>query len=107
MQLLLPIKGTNVGAEPLPAVFQQPPTPEPRRRRVFHLVKKGDTLHAIARRYRVTIGDLQRWNKMQTLYAGQKLVIYLRSMSARKIRVKPAASARTATPRPGSQLARG
>ncbi len=107
MQLLLPIKGTNVGAEPLPAVFQQPPMPEPRRKKVIHVVKKGDTLHAIARRYRVTIDDLRRWNKMQTLNAGQKLVIYLHSISRGKTRVKPTASARTVTPRPGSQLAQG
>lgn len=42
-----------------------------------YTVKKGDTLGAIARRYRVTVKDLMRWNglKSDKLRIGQKLRI--------------------------------
>jgi len=73
--LLLPIKGTNAGAEPLPALFQPPVLPTTRVRKIVHVVKKGDTLTAIARRYRVSTEDLHYWNNVGALAAGQRLVI--------------------------------
>jgi peptidoglycan lytic transglycosylase D len=95
MQLMLPIKGTNVGAETLPAAFFQPSAPEPRRKKIVHVVKSGDTLSAIARRYRVTVEDLKRWNKIGVLSTGQKLSIY-RAAPARKVKVRPMAKAKSA-----------
>ena len=74
-QIVVPVKGSSAAHEPLPAVFQPPPVPEPRTRSVVHTVKKGDTLPAIAQRYRVSIDDLKRWNQIGRLAAGQKLVI--------------------------------
>ncbi|MGB7543655.1 MAG: transglycosylase SLT domain-containing protein [Burkholderiales bacterium] len=86
-RLLLPIKGTNAGADPLPALFHPPPAPAPRMRRVAYVVKNGDTLQSIAQRYRVRIDDLRRWNKTGELTQGKKLVIHVRAYTrTRKIR---------------------
>ena len=44
----------------------------------IYIVKKGDTLGAIARRYRVTTSQLMRWNKLKSahkLRIGQRLRI--------------------------------
>ena len=41
-----------------------------------HIVKKGDTLGAIARRYHVTVKQLMNWNKIKNVNAlriGQRL----------------------------------
>jgi membrane-bound lytic murein transglycosylase D len=111
MQLMVPIKGANVGAETLPAAFYQPTTPDaPRRsgKKLVHVVKSGDTLTAIARRYRVTVEDLKHWNSRigAALTAGQRLIIYRGSApSVRKIsksknlsKAKPIAKAREQSP---------
>ncbi len=48
-------------------------------RTVFYWIKKGDTLSSIARRYRVSVRDLCRWNglnKNRTLSTGRRLKIY-------------------------------
>ena len=45
----------------------------------IHTVKSGDSLWEIARKYRVTVNKLTRWNKIskrQTLRLGQKLTIW-------------------------------
>lgn len=43
-----------------------------------YIVKRGDTLHDIARRHNVTVRQLQRWNDLTSsvLKPGMKLVIY-------------------------------
>lgn len=44
----------------------------------FHIIKKGETLPAIAARYRVSVNALQSINRLQArarLMPGQKLVI--------------------------------
>jgi membrane-bound lytic murein transglycosylase D len=74
-QLLLPIKGSDAAAEPLPAVFRQPSTPA-RRGGLLHIVRKGETLYGIARRYHVTTDSLRRWNHIGVLTTGQRLRIY-------------------------------
>ncbi len=45
----------------------------------IHLVKRGDTLAGIAKKYHVSIKDLQHWNKLATdrLKPGEKLTIML------------------------------
>jgi peptidoglycan lytic transglycosylase D len=110
MQLMLPIKGSDAGKiEPLPAAFYQPTPDSPRRggRKLVHVVKPGDTLFAIARRYRVTVDDLKRWNRSigAAISAGQRLIIYRGSAPTKKLsnskhlsKTKPVASARA--PRP-------
>jgi membrane-bound lytic murein transglycosylase D len=48
--------------------------------KVKYRVRRGDTLSAIARRYAVTVRDLQAWNNMggsTALRAGQSLTIHV------------------------------
>jgi membrane-bound lytic murein transglycosylase D len=48
--------------------------------RKTHTVRSGESLSVIARRYRVSQSDLQRWNKISNpnrLRAGQSLVVFL------------------------------
>ena len=44
-------------------------------------IKPGDSLYTIARRYKVSVKDLRRWNKLSDRYLqpGQRLKIYLRN----------------------------
>ncbi len=46
--------------------------------RSIHRVRKGDNLGVIARKYRTTVRNIKRWNKLKsnTIYPGQKLVVY-------------------------------
>ncbi len=48
-------------------------------RRVSYVVKTGDTLHAISRRFAVSVDKLKEWNQLSgsDLRKGQKLVLYL------------------------------
>jgi membrane-bound lytic murein transglycosylase D len=87
-QLLLPVKGSGAAAEPLPAVFHQPSFPAGRGRLVY-VVRKGDTVYGISRRYHVSTNNLIRWNHIGMLTTGQKLVIYGHGGHAKKTR-KPA-----------------
>ena len=43
-----------------------------------HVVKKGESLGSIARKYHVTVSNLKKWNhlKRETIHVGQKLTIY-------------------------------
>ena len=57
-------------ARPAPA---RVPVAEPRP--AFHLVKRGETLFAIAERYGVEVKDLKKWNKVKRagIQVGQRL----------------------------------
>ena len=46
--------------------------------RTTHVVKKGESLSSIARKYHVTVAQIKQWNhlKRATIHAGQKLTIY-------------------------------
>jgi membrane-bound lytic murein transglycosylase D len=83
-ELLLPLKGSGVGAEPLPAVFRQPVQPPARRGGLVHIVRKGETLYGISRRYHVSTDSLLRWNHVGVLTTGQRLVIYRGPSKVRK-----------------------
>ena len=43
-----------------------------------HVVKKGESLGSIARKYHVTVAKIKKWNhlKRETLHVGQRLTIY-------------------------------
>ena len=47
---------------------------------VYHKIRSGETLSTIARRYRVTVNELKRWNNLRTsrIVAGKRLKIYPR-----------------------------
>ena len=74
-QLLVPKKGASI--EPLPVAFRPPAGAGIPVRRVSYKVKRGDTLYWIAKRYHVSVADLRRWNHVDRLLAGQRLVIEL------------------------------
>jgi membrane-bound lytic murein transglycosylase D len=82
-ELLLPVKGSGVGAEPLPAVFHQPVIPPRRGGGKIHIVRKGETVYGIARRYHVSTDSLLRWNHVGVLTTGQRLIIYRGSAKSR------------------------
>jgi len=49
------------------------------RRRVVHIVKRGESLYLIAKKYKVTINQLKSWNNLygsRYIYPGQRLYIY-------------------------------
>jgi peptidoglycan lytic transglycosylase D len=83
-QLLLPLKGSGAGAQPLPAVFRPPVHSVPRRGALVHVVRKGETLYGISRRYHVSTDSLLRWNHVGVLTTGQRLIIYRAPARARK-----------------------
>ncbi len=78
-QLLLPVKGSGAAAEPLPVGYVAPIQFErgtrTETRKIIHTVQRGDTLPAIASKYKVSIEDLRRWNAIGRLFAGQKIAI--------------------------------
>jgi len=88
-QLLLPIKGSDAAAEPLPAVFRQPVQPARRGGGLLHIVRKGETLYGISRRYHVSTDNLRRWNHIGVLTTGQRLVIYGRGSGGARKPVPP------------------
>jgi membrane-bound lytic murein transglycosylase D len=51
-----------------------------------HVVKKGEHLSVIARKYNVSVKEIKDWNKLKSnaLYKGQKLIIYAEEQSASK-----------------------
>ncbi len=64
-----------------PAMLAYPSSRKASRKKqhIVYRVRKGDSLWKISRRYRVTVADLQRWNRMgrrTALKPGQKLHIY-------------------------------
>lgn len=46
--------------------------------RSVHIVKSGESLGSIAKRYRVSVNQLKTWNNLRktTIYPGQKLIVY-------------------------------
>jgi len=58
-------------------------------RRVFHTVRQGETLTAIANRYKVSVEDITRWNPNVTkAVANQKLMLEVRAPAKGKPRKK-------------------
>ncbi len=46
---------------------------------VYHKIKKGETLSYLARKYKVSVANLKRWNNISSekkLIAGKKIVVY-------------------------------
>ena len=73
---------TVVQTRPAPSENQPKPTTAPAKKddkkTINYTVKSGDTLTKIAKKYNVTIANLQKWNKLKNdrINAGQKLIIY-------------------------------
>ena len=47
---------------------------------IFHAIRSGDNLSQIARRYRVSVSKIKRWNNLRNdrIYAGKRLKIYVK-----------------------------
>jgi len=89
--LVVPLKGTPPGSvRRLPIMYAPPIVVSVRR--VIHTVRPGETLTSIARRYRVTVQDIKRWNSVGRLAAGQRLVLEVRAPVRAKPRHKVAKS---------------
>ncbi len=95
-QLMLPLKGASL--EPLPAMYQSPLARDAGAgvRKISYTVKRGDTLPAIAQRYKVSADDLRQWNQIGRLTIGQRLVIEVRQATPAKKGAKPSKKKRTA-----------
>jgi len=68
----------RVSGPPRPAAHRTASPTHPTR--IRHRVRRGDTLYAIARRYKVTVKDIKQWNpklkKRRHLWVGEKIIIY-------------------------------
>lgn len=79
--LIVPRAGSDSNDLALPdapaMATAKPNAPLLRTQNISHMVKTGDTLYSIAKRYDVEISDVQRWNNLRGthLTIGQKLVI--------------------------------
>jgi membrane-bound lytic murein transglycosylase D len=72
-------------------IMYAPPIPVTTRR-VFHTVKKGETLASIAGKHRVSVEDLKRWNGVAKAVPGRTLAVEVRGAAAKP---RPKAKKRT------------
>lgn len=73
--LVVPTRSEARDASRLPVMYA-PPIPVRGRLGIVHRVRKGDTLSAIARRYRVSVPSLRQWNRLDSvLRPGQKIFV--------------------------------
>ncbi len=65
--------------------------------KTYYTVKRGDVLGSIATSYNVGLSDLRSWNNIKgnTIYAGQKLVIYGKGAAQTSAASKSSSSAQT------------
>jgi membrane-bound lytic murein transglycosylase D len=91
-ELLVPAEGATISAEPLP-LFRSPYT-TPSGPTMVYRVRAGDSLWSIARRHRVSVGELRAWNGIdgKTLRIGQRLLIEVRGTPAPRQVARPSAS---------------
>ncbi len=91
--LVVPVSGAAAGNMRRLPIMYAPPIPI-RTRRVFHMIKAGDTFYAVARRYGVSIDDLKRWNPGSSMTPGKKLAVEVRATSRPKGKPKTPAKGR-------------
>ena len=85
--VVVPIDAEAARTQRMPIMYA-PPIPVSVRR-VFHTVRQGETLPAIAKRYRVSTEDIQRWNPRVTKATpGAKLMLEVRAPAKKKARKK-------------------
>ena len=66
----MPLNGAVLDPDKLPIMYA-PPLPGAGR---YHVVRKGDTLWGIARRYDLSVRDLKQWNdNVRVLRPGQRI----------------------------------
>ena len=77
---------TSVAMAKLPIMYA-PPIPITYRR-IYHTVKPGETLASIAKRYRVSLADMQRWNPKGAV-VGERVTMEVRAAAKGKSRTSP------------------
>ena len=76
--LLVPRKDAQVATAALPTNIARPAIEtEEKTVRATHVVRKGETLMAISRNFKLSVPDIKRWNKLNsdTVVPGQKLML--------------------------------
>jgi membrane-bound lytic murein transglycosylase D len=99
--LVVPSGGAVASQGRLPIMYAPPIPLRGGPRTLTHTVKAGETLASIAGRYRVSMEDLRRWNKIGRLTAGQKLTVQTRTSTAKSRPAKKAQKGRPRTPSKG------
>jgi LysM repeat protein len=80
-KLLIPVKAgaaTAAAATPTAPAQVEPPAPKPSAEAVTHVVKAGETLGAIARKYQITVGEIATANNITDpakIRPGRELII--------------------------------
>lgn len=65
-------------------------------RKVWHRLKRGETLATVARRYGVSMAELKRWNRLRRApKANQTLVVWVPQATAKPLALPAAAPAKT------------
>jgi membrane-bound lytic murein transglycosylase D len=77
--LVVPTQPGGFETRRLPLMYAPPIALAAPTRRVYHTVKRGETLASIARRYGVAAVDLKRWNSGVRLRPGAKVALELPS----------------------------
>ena len=72
-----PSKPTNTTTTPTKTNVSTKPIPSSTSKAVFHEVEQDQTLYSIARKYSVSVEDLQKWNNLKdvNIKPGSKLII--------------------------------
>jgi LysM repeat protein len=76
--LLVPRRDAGADATLLPVAIDRPAVEaEEKSVRLSHVVRKGETLMAISRKFNLPVADIKRWNRLQadTVRPGQTLAI--------------------------------
>lgn len=81
--LIIPTSGYVPAAVSREQLVENAPTYE-KGEKVIHRVRRGDTLHRIASRYRTTIASVRRWNQISgsSIRPGQRLMVYYSTRAA-------------------------
>ncbi|WP_247233620.1 LysM peptidoglycan-binding domain-containing protein [Telluribacter sp. SYSU D00476] len=85
----------EVPAEKVEAALAPKTTTTIQKRKLTHVVKSGDNLIAIARRYKVDVSEVKDWNRLSrnAIQRGQKLVIYKEEVVKTPVKTTLVASA--------------
>ena len=82
--LVVPARGHAAEASAKLPIMYAPPIPITYRR-IYHTVKPGETLASIAKRYRVSLEDLKRWNPKGAV-VGERVTMEVRAAAKGKSR---------------------
>jgi len=83
--LVVPTRPGEFEARKLPLMYA-PPIPVDTTKRVYHIVRRGETLSAVARRYGVGASDLKRWNPGVRFTPGVKVAVEVKKTTPKKRR---------------------